>query len=121
VPMWGYTCGTTVTATCAPANANAPGNWSPVVITVPYAGANTSLTINLTNNLSFGTSSIPTSLMIVGQVGGGLGLGGTTTASPTHAVQQTTWPVALAGPTNQPVAQPARVQSFGTEVAAGST
>src|SRR5258708_5265981 len=71
VPMWGYTCSTTVTlASCVAANPNALGNWSPVVITVPYAGANTSLTINLTNNLSFGTSSIPTSLMIVGQVGG---------------------------------------------------
>src|SRR3984957_6230964 len=119
VPMWGYTCSTTVTlATCTAANPNAGATWSPVVITVPYAGANTSLTINLTNNLLFPTSSIPTSLMIVGQVGGGLGAGGTTTASPAHAVQQTTWPVAAAGPTNTPVAQLPRVQSFGTEVAA---
>ncbi len=119
VPMWGYTCSTTVTlATCAAANPKAGANWSPVVITVPYAGANTSLTINLTNNLLFPTSSIPTSLMIVGQVGGGLGSGGTSTASPAHAVQQTTWPVAAAGPTNTPVAQLPRVQSFGTEVAA---
>ena len=54
VPMWGYTCSATVTlATCAAANPNAGANWSPVVITVPYAGANTSLTINLTNNLLF--------------------------------------------------------------------
>ena len=56
--------------------------------------------------------------MIVGQVGGGLGSGGTSTASPTHAAQQTTWPVADRGPTNTPVAQLPRVQSFGTEVAA---
>src|SRR3984957_16925647 len=115
VPMWGYTCSATVApATCVAANPNAGATWSPVVITVPYTGANTSLTINW----SFPTSSIPTSLMIVGQVGGGLGFGGTTTASPTHAVQQTTWPVANAGPTNTPVAQLPRVQSFGTEVAA---
>ncbi len=119
VPMWGYTCSSTATsATCVAANPSAGATWSPVVITVPYAGPATSLTINLTNNLSFGTSSIPTSLMIVGQVGGGLGSGGTTTASPAHAVQQTTWPVAASGATNQPVAQLPRVQSFGTEVAA---
>jgi hypothetical protein len=119
VPMWGYTCSATVTsATCAASNPNAGGSWSPVVITVPYAGPNTSLTINLTNNLSFGTSSIPTSLMIVGQVGGGLGGAPTRTASPTHAPQPVTWPVADPTTTNTPVAQLARVQSFGTEVAA---
>ncbi|MDB6085898.1 MAG: hypothetical protein JWN43_3779, partial [Gammaproteobacteria bacterium] len=123
VPMWGYTCSSTVTsATCAAANPYAGSAWSPVVITVPYAGANTSLTINLSNNLTFGTTAaIPTSLMIVGQVGAGLGSGGTTTASPVHAAQQVTWPVAATGATNQPVAQLPRVQSFGTEVAAGST
>jgi len=56
-------------------------NWSPVVVTVPYTEAlgvsTTSLTINLTNNLSFtagtGTNTLPTSLVIVGQIGGGLG------------------------------------------------
>jgi hypothetical protein len=119
VPMWGYTCSVTATtATCAATNPNAGGSWSPVVITVPYAGPNTSLTINLTNNLSFGTSSIPTSLMIVGQVGGGLGGAPTRTASPTHAAQPVTWPVADPTTTNTPVAQLPRVQSFGTEVAA---
>jgi len=119
VPMWGYTCSTTVTsATCAASNPNAGGSWSPVVITVPYAGPNTGLTINLTNNLAFGASSIPTSLMIVGQVGGGLGGTPTRTASPTHAPQPVTWPVADPTTTNTPVAQLPRVQSFGTEVAA---
>src|SRR5438309_6289219 len=52
VPMWGYSCGTAVngsTATCAKSNPLATG-WSPVVITVPTGQ---SLTINLTNNLSF--------------------------------------------------------------------
>ena len=35
VPMWGYTCGTAVTATCAPLNPAAlttPTIWSPVII-----------------------------------------------------------------------------------------
>src|SRR5215472_8823041 len=81
VPMWGYTCGAAVTgstATCAALNPHAAG-WSPVVITVPYntAGA-TSLQITLTNALTFTPASgpvnnIPTSIMILGQVGGGLG------------------------------------------------
>ena len=130
VPMWGYTCaapvsGATSGPTCAAANPKAGATWSPVVITVPYTGPTTSLTINLTNSLSFtttgGANTVPTSLMIVGQVGGGLGSGGTTTASPAHAAQQVTWPVANTGATNQPVAQLPRVQSFGTEVAAGAT
>src|SRR5882757_5806880 len=73
VPMWGYTCGAAVApATCAPLNAVAATalGWSPVVITVPTG---TDLTINLTNNLSFAGGAIPTSLVIVGQLGGGLG------------------------------------------------
>ena len=57
VPMWGYSCGAAVTgstATCASLNPTAAaGAWSPVVITVPYVAAGTSLTINFTNNLSF--------------------------------------------------------------------
>src|SRR5215469_18572570 len=89
VAMWGYTCGTAVTgstATCAALNAGS--GWSPVVITVP---SGQSLTINLTNNLP---ASVPeTSLVIVGQLGGGLGdtTQRTTTTSPSHATQQTTW------------------------------
>src|SRR5690348_7460296 len=80
VPMWGYSCtplpqGTASLANCAALSTNA-GPWSPVIITVP-TGQN--LQINLTNNLRFtpqGTSTtndIPTSLVIVGQLGGGLG------------------------------------------------
>src|SRR5947207_1252809 len=78
VPMWGYTCGAAVTGnigTCTALNpavqaGTAPaGTWSPVVITVP-TGQN--LTINLTNSLTFAGGSIPTSLVIVGQLGGGL-------------------------------------------------
>src|SRR5215831_15977675 len=99
VPMWGYSCGTPVTgstATCAALNpaAATAGTWSPVVITVPIAAAGTatSLTINLTNSLSFTptgattANTVPTSIVIVGQVGGGLGaLAQRTTAqSPDH-------------------------------------
>src|SRR5882757_5607351 len=89
VPMWGYQCSTvtaSVGATCAAANsavqtaftASTPSwpTWSPIVITVPYVGtataSTTSLTITLTNSLTFPGGSVPTSLMIVGQLGGGL-------------------------------------------------
>jgi len=141
VPMWGYSCGTvvtTATATCRALNPNAPAavgttpaGWSPVVITVPVATTGqTSLTINLTNNLSFTptgattANTVPTSLVIVGQVGGGLGVLGqrTTTLSPSHANAQAnvTWPIVVSPSTTPgtPPVQGPRVQSFGTEVAA---
>src|SRR5467141_1127986 len=143
VPMWGYSCGLPVTtnaaptATCAALNPHAPAatattpaGWSPVVITVPTGQA---LTINLTNNLTFqpptptgGTAplanTVPTSLMIVGQLGGGLGGVPTTTTSPTHPSQVVTWSTVGSAPAFTPPPQGARVQSFGTEVAAaGST
>jgi hypothetical protein len=130
VPMWGYSCGTPVvgsTATCAALNPAAGGNWSPVVITVPTGQV---LQINLTNNLSFnngGTISpantVPTSIVIVGQIGGGLGdpTQETYVASPTHSAQQNTWPIANTGSVNNPPSQLARVQSMATEVAAGAT
>src|SRR4051794_39833443 len=124
VPMWGYSCGDPVpssTATCARLNPAAAG-WSPVVITVP-TGQN--LTINLTNSLSFGggANKIPTSLTIVGQVGGGRGSARATTASPTHATQTLSWPAAggAGDPTNPPPPQGPRIQSFAKEVAVGST
>ena len=135
VPMWGYSCGAVVpgsTATCSSLNPGAVG-WSPVVITVP-TGATGGLQINLTNNLTFTPTgsttpnNIPTSIMIVGQVGGGLGAGGIYVASPSHANAQAnvTWPIAGVPPINPgvPPVQGQRVQSFGTEVAAvavGST
>ncbi len=124
VPMWGYTCGAAVggsTATCASLNSAAGGGWSPVVISVPTGQT---LQINLTNNLIFGTTRIPTSLTIVGQLGGGLGKSATTTASPTHDVQTLTWPASSSDPgdgANTPPPQGPRVQSFATEVAAGNT
>src|SRR6266853_3497554 len=130
VQMWGYSCaGATViaasTATCAllnPAAAatlTAPATWSPVVITVPTGQ---DLTINLTNSLSFGANSVPTSLVIVGQLGGGLGTTATSTFPPDHSMaQQVTWPIASPGAANTPPTQGNRVQSFSTEVAAGAT
>jgi hypothetical protein len=146
VPMWGYSCGTAVTgstATCAALNPAAVANplattWSPVVITVPTGQG---LTINLTNNLSFTpagsttANNIPTSIVIVGQVGGGLGVTAqrTTTTSPDHSNAQgcVSWFIAGIPPgtpctstNNQKLATPPvqglRVQSMATEVAAGA-
>src|ERR1700693_4324373 len=119
VSMWGYTCTGIpgAPATCAASNPNAGTGWSPVLITVPPGN----LTINLTNNLP--TAVPETSLMIVGQLGGGLGTGGTTTASPAHGAQSATWPIAgdSTGPQFTPPSQGDRVQSFGTPVLAGAT
>jgi len=123
VPMWGYTCGATDTA-CKSLSTNTTG-WSPVVITVP-TGQN--LTINLTNNLAFTPTTsttpnnIPTSLVILGQLGGGLGKPGSYTDSPDHSnAQQVTWPIASPGAANAPPTQGQRVQSFSTEVLPGAT
>src|SRR3974390_2043518 len=130
VPMWGYTCGTAVTgstATCAALNpasvATTPATWSPVGITVPTGQ---DPTINLANNLTFRNgNSVPTSLVIVGQLGGGLGTTATSTPSPDHTnAQPVTWPIAGTAPGAAPVGvgppplQVNRVQSFSTEVAA---
>src|SRR5204863_115584 len=139
VPMWGYSCGTLAsgsTATCTALNkavaaaalTTTPlvGVWSPVVITVPTGQT---LQINLTNSLSFANgNTVPTSLVIVGQLGGGLGTGATSTPSPDHSTAQPlTWPIAgdapgagLSGAGTPPTQRP-RVQSFSTEVAAGAT
>src|ERR1700688_2395410 len=97
VPMWGYSCGTGPTgssATCVALNPTAllstPAGWSPVVITVPTGQ---DLQINLSNNLTFGANSVPTSLVIVGQLGAGLGTTATSTPSPDHSnAQPVTWP-----------------------------
>src|SRR5215467_3611230 len=127
VPMWGYGCGTAVansTATCAKLNPAATG-WSPVVITLPTGQ---DLQINLTNLLTFpitggsGNNTVPTSLIILGQLGGGLGNTATSNASPDHTnAQQVTWPIASPGAANTPPPQGNRVQSFSTEVAEGAT
>src|SRR5580704_15308483 len=155
VPMWGYGCGTAVsgsTATCAAANPNAPAatttapaGWSPVVITIPYTSttttsgtlSTTTLQINLANHLQFTPTgsttpnSIPTSLTIVGQLGGGLGTVGTSCVdaagvghgascvpSPAHGSQVVTWSTVGSSPAFTPPSQGPRVQSFATEIAA---
>jgi hypothetical protein len=131
------------------------GSWSPVVITVPTGAPATpaSLLINLSNLLSFTPAgstpnNIPTSIVIVGQVGGGLGKAPTTTPPPDHEFAQgcTTWFIASGstppgtpctqaatsnpgsvGGTNPttasttPPVQGPRIQSMGTEVAGGAT
>ena len=120
--------GTAAVAAAAPA-------WSPVKITVPF-GAAGGLQIKLTNSLSFtptgatAANNIPTSIVIVGQVGGGLGAAPTTTQSPNHANAQgcPSWFIAtqapgqpcttpVSGASNTPPTQANRVQSMGTEVA----
>ncbi|KAA6464599.1 choice-of-anchor D domain-containing protein [Acidobacteria bacterium AB60] len=154
VPMWGYFCGTGASnATCNSLNpslaaAPSPTAWSPIVITVPTDATGTaSLSISLTNNLTFTpttvgatANTIPTSLMIVGQVGGGLGsvtascqpsgsattsaTGSTCAVSPDHSQLSTnavTWATVGTSPSFTPPPQGPRVQSFGTEVAAGAT
>src|SRR6516164_1840006 len=137
VPMWGYSCGT-VNANCRPLLQPAPavGAWSPVIITVPTGQ---DLTINLTNNLTFqpptptggptpSPNNIPTSIVIVGQLGGGLGASATSDPSPDHSnAQSQSWFTAGTLPGQAPVGvgtppvQGSRVRSMATEVAAGST
>src|SRR5579864_7973723 len=123
VPMWGYTCSGAVVApaTCRALNPNAGLGWSPIVITTPPG----SLKITLTNNLTFasGANNIPTSLVIVGQLGGGLGNSATKVPSPQHIQQGPTWPIAgdNSGAVFNPPPQDDRVQSFATQVAAGVT
>src|ERR1035438_9175729 len=128
VPMWGYFCGTAVsgsTATCAALNPTATG-WSPVVITVP-TGAAGGWAIQLTNNLSFTTSgapnNIPTSIVIVGQLGGGLGnTSPATSPAPDHsaAMANNTWFIANTGNQGVSPTQGPRVRTFGTEVVPGT-
>ncbi len=97
VPMWGYTCsapGTGVSCTAMNGSAQVGTTWQPPLITVPGGQP---LTITLINKLSFsgsGTNTVPTSLVIVGQVGGGLGTvtERATMPSPPHAAQGTSWP-----------------------------
>jgi hypothetical protein len=129
----GYTAAPTVTLSGgagAGATAAAAPAWSPVEITVPY-GAIGGLQINLTNNLSFAGANLPTSIVIVGQVGGGLGGTPTTTPSPSHATAQgcPSWFIAaqppgtpctspMPGASGTPPVQGPRLQSMGTEVAA---
>jgi hypothetical protein len=146
VPMWGWTCGavvqgTTAGTTCtaltyntatAAHNAQTGGTtWQPPLIVVPYVATGTSLTINLTNSLP-----VETSLVIIGQSGGGLGAA-TSGAGPAgafgpareagprtdgaHAGQTaTTWTTVVAGSFTPPT-QGERARSFVPEVAGVSS
>src|SRR6267378_7953134 len=82
VPMWGWTCGavtqgTTAGTSCTALTYNTTTGahnlqtggttWQPPLIVVPYVAGATNLTINLTNTLP-----VETSLVIIGQPGGGL-------------------------------------------------
>src|SRR5436305_730524 len=119
VQMWGYTCDDAGTGGASCAKLNPAGSWSPIVITVPYVSGGPSLKIQLTNNLP--TNVAETSLVIVGQLGGGLGTSATSQASPDHSIaQQTTWPIASPGAANTPPAQGNRVQSFSSPATHGS-
>jgi uncharacterized repeat protein (TIGR01451 family) len=103
-PMWGY-C---PTGSCA-------SQWTtgPTIV----ANAGETLQITLTNGLP-----VPTSLVVLGLVGGGLG-SPVMMDSPVHAGQNnTTFPGNGAAPAPFiPPAQAQRVRSFGTEVAAGAS
>jgi hypothetical protein len=118
IPMWGWTCGTVTGATCTSLNytngALTPQvggtTWQPPVIVVPYVAGATSLTINLTNALP-----VETSLVILGQSGGGLGAP-TREAGPrtdgAHGGQtSTTWTTVVPGSFIPPT-QGNRVRSF---------
>ncbi|MGC4121321.1 MAG: Ig-like domain-containing protein [Myxococcales bacterium] len=109
VPMWGF-C---TTGSCT-------GTWAPGPTIVAPTG--TSLQIALTNELP-----VPTSLVVLGQLGGGLGAPAKMD-SPPHAGQNfTTFPANApvndpgAPPAFQPPAQGQRVRSFGAELAAAAT
>src|SRR5450631_506408 len=126
-PMWGYCAtgysldgGTPVvpskTTEPKPCATTGTANWMPGPTIIVNAG--TTLIIKLTNNLP-----TPTSLVVLGQLGGGLGTPNRV-ASPLHATQNTTtWagnfncaPGAACKPFAPPK-QPGRVMSFGAEAA----
>ena len=124
VPMWGYCGATAANADSSPSAGTATSaacttaGWAPgPTIVLPYSADGTSLTINLTNNLP-----VPTSMVVLGQLGGGLG-SPTRMVGPAHAGQNfTTFPGnGAASPAFIPPAQADRVKSFATEVAAATT
>ncbi len=107
VPMWGYCTTGACTAAWAP---------GPAIVIANDPAGNT-LEINLTNSLP-----MPTSIVILGQLGGGLGAP-IRMPSPAHPPQQfTTFPGnGGADPAFMPPPQLDRAQSFSTQVAAGGT
>ncbi len=125
VPMWGYTCGSVHPAPPQPAprlNPNAGGGWSPVVITVPTG----SRPADQPDEQPFvcpwqQRSDIDDDRRPAGRRLGSVGQR-TTTPSPEHSTQtDVTWSTAAAAAQSfTPPTQGPRVQSFGTEVAAGA-
>lgn len=105
VPMWGY-CTTPTTGSC-------PGPWAPGP-TIVAAGGDT-LTVNLQNQLS-----VPTSIVILGQIGGTVGTPSMVTSPAHNMAQPITWPSpgAVGAPTFTPPTQGPRARSFSTEAAA---
>jgi uncharacterized repeat protein (TIGR01451 family) len=127
VPMWGYQCGATSDGgatpsrvSCTAMNGAIQGStWQPPLITVP---SGQDLNISLTNNLPAGVS---TSLVIVGQVGGGLGTARGTADPIQHPPYGVTWPASGdnsdPGATFTPPDQGPRLRSLATELAKGDT
>ena len=93
VPMWGYSCGTPVSwfhCDMRGIESSAGTGWSPVVITVPMRAQqphHQSDQQPVLHARARVPNTIPTSLTIVGQVGGGLG-----TAGPAWQVRPTPAP-----------------------------
>ena len=113
VPMWGLVCGAVTSATCTAPNGQAQVGWQPPVITVPYAGSSTSLSIVLNNALP-----VETSLVVLGQVSSDLGTPVRETSARSHPAQNsTTWP-ANGAATFTPPDQAQRVRSFVKETPA---
>src|SRR6202051_688692 len=131
VPMWGWSCGTgtaaAVGATCTALtysngalSAQTGGAvWQPPLIVVPYVASGTSLTIKLTNSLP-----VESSLVILGQAGGGLGApvreAGPRTDGAHGGQTATTWTTVVPGSFIPPT-QGERVRSFVPEIAGVAT
>ena len=130
VPMWGWTCGAAVTgstATCTALTYNAATGlhnlqtggttWQAPLIVVPYLPGATNLTINLTNTLP-----VETSLVIIGQAGGGLGApvreAGPRTDGAHGGQTSTTWIQVLPGSFTPPT-QGERARTFTSVEVAG--
>ncbi|MDB6044288.1 MAG: multicopper oxidase type 3 [Gammaproteobacteria bacterium] len=127
VPMWGY-CQTATSGDACPSTAWAPG---PTIVVPTDSTGFGSLTINLSNSLP-----INTSIVILGQAGGGMGASLPREESPTggtHARQGVTWPSTgtpcpanaatqdppCTDPTFAPSGQQSRALAFGVEAPAG--
>jgi hypothetical protein len=122
VPMWRFCGGLDGTSTnsgsTSGGSCTAAAGWTPgPTIIVPVGDP--SLTINLNNQLP-----VPTSIVVLGQIGGGLGTPTRMSSNPVHNTQtQATFPgVGAADPPFTPPPQPvARVESFATQVPAPGT